>query len=63
MPNNLSHLIMVVVCRIFCDQLSPYSIGSKVGVQAKSSESARRTVANAVKNNRTLTFEVDKSLG
>jgi hypothetical protein len=63
MPNNLSHLIMVVVCRIFCDQLSTYSIGSKVGVQAKSSESARRTVANAVKNNRTLTFEVDKSLG
>jgi len=48
-PNNLSCLIIVVVCKIFCNQLSTYSIGSKFGVEEKSSESERRTVAKALK--------------
>ncbi len=47
-------MIIVVVCKIFCNQLSTYSNGSKLGVNAKSSESARRTVANALEKKRIL---------
>jgi hypothetical protein len=42
--------MIVVVCKSFCNQLSTYSNGSKFGVVEKSSESARRTVAKALKD-------------
>ncbi len=47
--------MIVVVCKIFCNQLSTYSIGSRLGVEAKSSERARRTVANALKCEKEIT--------
>ena len=54
-PNDLSCLMIVVVCRIFCNQLSTYSRGIRLGVEAKSSESARRTVANALNREKKIT--------
>jgi hypothetical protein len=50
-PKDLSCLIIAVVWKKFCKQLSTYSTGSKVSVVAKSSESARRTIAKAPKYN------------
>ena len=48
-PNDGSCLMIAVVWRIFWNHVSTHSKGRRFGVEAKSSDNARRTVAKALK--------------